>query len=231
MTLTPDLATAMNLDASQRGALVGEVIPNSPAEKIGLIGSNKEATIDGQTVKVGGDVITAIDNQKVVEMNDLIAYLARSTQVNQTVTLNILRNGKQQTLDVMLAARPSAEERNASTQSNTNGIKLGIMGMTVNEDIAGEMNLPSNQQGVLVEEVQSGSLADTAGLRAGTKTVTINGQQINVGGDIITALNGQPITSIDELKSALGQLPSGHELGLTILRNGKEVQTTVQSGQ
>ena len=93
------------------------------------------------------------------------------------------------------------------------------------------MNLPSNTQGVLVEQVQSGSLADIAGLRAGTNSVTINGQQVNVGGDIITGLNGQAITNINELKSALGQLPSGHPLELTILRDGKEVQVPVQTGQ
>ena len=228
MTLTPDLATAMNLDAGQRGALVGEVIPNSPAEKAGLVGSTKEVTIFGQTAKVGGDVITAIDNHAIVEMDDLIAYLARSTSVDQTVKLDILRDGKPQKLDVTLAARPSVEERIASTQSNSNGITLGVRGITVNETIATEMNLPASQQGVLVLQVQQGSLAEVAGLRAGTKTAQINGQQLVLGGDIITAVNGQPIASTDSLKSALGQLPSGHELSLTILRDGKEVQITVQ---
>ncbi len=230
MTLTPDLASAMKLDAGQRGALVGEVMPNSPAEKTGLRGSNEDATIDGQSVKVGGDVITAIDNQKVVEMDDLIAYLARSTKVDQKVTLTILRDGKQEKLDVTLAARPSAEER-ASTNTSKRGITLGIMGMTVDESFANEMNLPKDQQGVLVEQVQSGSLADTAGLRAGSKPVTINGQQVNVGGDVITALNGQPIASIEELKAALGQITSDQELGLTILRDGKEIQITINPGK
>lgn len=231
LNLTPEFATAMNLDAGQRGALVEEVMSNSPAEKAGLRGSNKDATIEGQTVKVGGDVITAIDNQPVVEMNDLIAYLARSTKVDQTVTLTILRDGKQRSLDVVLAARPSPEERNASAQASTRGIQLGIAAMTVNESIAKEMNLPNNQQGVLVEEVQPGSLADTVGLRAGTQTVTINGQQVVVGGDIITALNGQPIASIEELKAALGQLTSDQVLGLTILRDSNTVQVTIQPGQ
>jgi len=230
MTLTPDLASAMKLDAGQRGALVGEVMPNSPAEKASLRGSSEVVTIDGQPVKVGGDVITAIDNQKVVEMDDLIAYLARSTKVDQKVTLTILRDGKQEKLDVTLAARPSAEER-ASTNTSKRGITLGILGTTVDESIANEMNLPKDQQGVLVEQVQSGSLADNAGLRAGSKTVMINGHQVNVGGDIITAINGQPIASVEELKAALGQLTSDQELELTIVRDGKEVQIAIQPGQ
>jgi 2-alkenal reductase len=175
-------------------------------------------------------VITAIDNQPVTGMDDLIAYLARSTKVDQTVTLTILRDGKQKSVDVTLAARPSAEER-ASTNSGTRGITLGILGTTVDESIAKEMNLSSDQTGVLVTQVNPGSLADTAGLRGGDKTVTINGQKIEIGGDIITALNGQPIASIQELKAALAQLTTDQELGITILRDGVEVQIAIQPGQ
>jgi S1-C subfamily serine protease len=229
-TLVPDLAKAMKLDAGQRGALVGEIMPNSPAEKAGLRGSNQQVTIDGQTASVGGDVITAIDGQQILQMDDLIAYLARSTKVDQKVTLTILRDGKQETLDVTLAPRPSTEDR-ATATTQTNGVTLGIRGMTVDETIAQEMNLPQGQQGVLVEQVEPGSLAETAGLRAGDKDITINGQQVKVGGDVITALNGQPVASIQELKAALAQQVSGQGLSLTILRAGQEMEITLHPGQ
>ena len=230
-SLTPDLAKAMGLDLGQRGALVEEVLPNSPAEKAGLQASNNQATIDGQLVNVGGDVITAIDNEPVLQMSDLIAYLAGSTKVDQKVNLTILRDGKQQNVDVTLAARPSAEEQaNANPQAPTQGIHLGIQALTVDQSIAQAMNLPDGTQGVLIEQVQPGSLADTAGLQAGTKTVTVNGQDILIGGDIITAVNGQSIASTDELRASLEQLPSDHPLTLTILRDGKESQVEVQPG-
>jgi S1-C subfamily serine protease len=228
--LIPELATAMNLNAGQRGALVEDVMPNSPAEKAGLKASDKQVTIEGQKAIVGGDVIAEIDSQPVTGMDDLIAYLARSTKVGQTVTLTILRNGKEQSVDVTLAARPSAEER-GTANTVTRGITLGIQGVTVDESIAKEMNLPNGQNGVLVTQVEPGSLADTAGLRSGDQSVIINGQQLNVGGDIITALNGQPITSIQELKAGLGQLTPDQPLELTILRDGVEVQISVQPGQ
>jgi S1-C subfamily serine protease len=227
-TLVPDLAKAMNLDAGQRGALVGEIMPNSPAEKAGLRGSNEQVTIDGLPANVGGDVITAIDGQQILQMDDLIAYLASSTKVNQKVTLTILRDGKQETLDVTLAARPSSEER---ATAQTNGVQLGIRGMTVDETIAKEMNLPQGQQGVLVEQVEPGSLAETAGLRAGDKDVTINGQQVKLGGDVITALNGQAVANIQELKAALTQLLPDQDLSLTILRAGREMEITLHPGQ
>lgn len=228
-TLVPDLAKAMNLKESQRGALVEEVLPNSPAEKAGLRGSNQETTIDGNTVKVGGDVITAIDNQSVVEMDDLIAYLARSTKVDQRITLTILRDGKQETLDVTLAARPSTEQR--ASADRTRGVTLGILGATMDEAIAKEMNLPNGQQGVLVEQVMANSLAEKVGLRGGNKTVVLNGQRIRVGGDVITAVNGQPIASIEELKASLAQLLSDQELTLSILRDGSDLEITIQPGQ
>ena len=106
-TLTPSLAQAMNLKADQRGALVGSVTRGGPAEKAGLRGSTQSATIDGQSVNVGGDVIIAFNGTPVKTFDDLVAYLAR-TDVNQTITLTILRDGKQQAIQVTLAPRPSA---------------------------------------------------------------------------------------------------------------------------
>lgn len=228
-TLNPDLAEAMKLDRSQRGALVQEILPDSPAARADLKGSAEDSTIEGQPVKVGGDVITGIDGQKVDGMDDLIAYLVRGTKVGQNVTLTILRDGKEQSLQVTLAARPTAEERGAR-QSSSRGVTLGIAGRTVDEDIAKAMGLQSDQRGVLVEEVQPRSLAETAGLRAGSETRTINGQRVVLGGDVITELNGQAVSSIEELRAGLAQLNASDELSLTLLRDGAEVQVSIKAG-
>ena len=108
-SLTPDLAKAMDLETSQRGALVAEVVAGSPADKAGLHGSDRQITIDGQQVSVGGDVIIAIDDQPVKEMDDLIAYLSAHTEVGQKVSLTVLRDGKEKRLEATLAARPSQD--------------------------------------------------------------------------------------------------------------------------
>ncbi|MFZ0543955.1 MAG: trypsin-like peptidase domain-containing protein, partial [Candidatus Promineifilaceae bacterium] len=71
-SLTPDVAEAAGLPSDQTGALVGEVSPNGPADKAGLQGSDRQVEIDGQQAVVGGDVITAVDNQPVHNMDDLI---------------------------------------------------------------------------------------------------------------------------------------------------------------
>ncbi len=108
-TLTPPLAQAMNLKADQRGALVGTVTQGGPAEKAGLRGSTQQTTINGTRAQVGGDVIVAMNGQPIKSFDDIVAFLARSTQVGQSVTLTMLRDGKQQDVQVTLAARPSSQ--------------------------------------------------------------------------------------------------------------------------
>jgi 2-alkenal reductase len=106
-SMTPDIAEAMDLPADTRGALVQTVSADGPSDKAGLQPSTKTVTIKGIEGTVGGDVITAIDEQPVKDMSDIIAYLAVHTQVGQTVTLTILRNGETQTVDVTLGSRPT----------------------------------------------------------------------------------------------------------------------------
>jgi serine protease Do len=229
-SMTPDLAGAMNLNSDQRGALVIEVLPNSPAEKAGLQGSARQATINGQQVNVGGDVITAIDGQPVKQFDDLTAYLADSTTVGQTVTLTILRQGKEMTVNLTLGARPATTPQAAQAgggSTATAGAWLGIQGVTVNSDIAQAMNLAADQQGVLVEQVVQGSPADQAGLQGSFKPITGNGQRLTFGGDIITAVDGQAVNRMQDLQSIIGQDKPGQNVTLTILRNGKQMDVQV----
>ncbi|UCF26846.1 MAG: trypsin-like peptidase domain-containing protein [Chloroflexota bacterium] len=94
VSLYPDLAEAMKLEPQQKGALVGDVVADGPADKAGISGSSQQVTIDGFDIQVGGDVITAIDDQIINNMDDLIAFLSANTEVGQSVTLTVLRNGE-----------------------------------------------------------------------------------------------------------------------------------------
>ncbi|MFL7894320.1 MAG: S1C family serine protease, partial [Anaerolineales bacterium] len=95
ISLYPDLAESMDLDKDQKGALVAGVVQDGPADKAGLRGSDRQETIDGIDMAVGGDVILAIDGNPVNDMDDLIAYLSENTAVDQEVTLRVLRDGKE----------------------------------------------------------------------------------------------------------------------------------------
>lgn len=104
--LTYDLASAMNLPSTQKGALVISVSPNGPAAAAGLQGSNNQVTINGQPEVVGGDVITAINGQTINSFEDLASYILNNTQVGQTVNLTILRQGQEKTVQLTLGAMP-----------------------------------------------------------------------------------------------------------------------------
>ncbi len=108
---------------------------------------------------------------------------------------------------------------------------LGISGASLTPDIAQAMKLSQNQQGDLVVDVTPGGPADKAGLIGSSQSVDINGQQTPVGGDIITAINGQSIKNSDELSSYLfDNTQAGQTVTLTILRNGHEQQVKVTLG-
>ncbi len=105
-TLGGALAQAMNLDPEQRGVLVAEVVEGGPAARAGLRGSNREVNSGGLVLLVGGDVIVGIDGREVTDFNDLLTYIVRHTAVGQTVTITLLRDGQQQTVELTLVARP-----------------------------------------------------------------------------------------------------------------------------
>jgi S1-C subfamily serine protease len=157
-------------------------------------------------------------------MEDLIAYLADQTKVGQKVTLTLLRGGKEQALEVTLEARPAQTEtaQNTSAANSASGAWLGIAGQPLTAEINKEMDLSATQTGVLVEQVQAGSPADQAGLQGSFKPVLLNGQRVLVGGDVITAIDGQAIANFEELKTYIQGAKPGQEVKLTILRNGQE---------
>jgi S1-C subfamily serine protease len=95
------------------GALVGTIISGSPADKAGLRSGTRDFTLEnGLDVTVGGDVIIAIEDEEIKGFDDLISFLARRGTVGDTITLTILRSGKQQQLELTLEARPDAAEIN-----------------------------------------------------------------------------------------------------------------------
>lgn len=232
-TLTSQLAQAMDLGETQRGVLVVSVTAGSPAAAAGLRGSAKEVEINGEQVQVGGDVITAIDGQPVKDFEDLTAYLARSAKVGQQVALTVLRDGKTETVSLTLAARPgaaaaaSAAESDSSRQPSGNAW-LGVSGIDLTSELAAAMNLGRNQTGALIETVAGGSPADKAGLQGSFKAFTTqDGQQVMIGGDVVTAVNGKAIEMMQDLATAIKAQKPGDKVKLTVLRDGKELNVQV----
>jgi len=102
---TPELASALKLPVDH-GVLVASVTAGGPADQAGVRGGDNQARVRGVPVQTGGDIILAIDNHEVRDFDAMITYLTNNTEVGQTVTLTILRDGKEIQINVKLGERP-----------------------------------------------------------------------------------------------------------------------------
>lgn len=105
--LHPEMISAMNLPV-EHGALVTQVIEDSPSARAGVRGGTDTVTVPGYPAPIpaGGDIITYIDDVQVHGMDDVITYLQRM-RVGQQVILTIIRDGKEMTIPVELGERPA----------------------------------------------------------------------------------------------------------------------------
>jgi S1-C subfamily serine protease len=109
MDMTPGIASRLGLD-EPRGFLVMDVVVGSPAEKAGIQRGEEDAVIDGISMKLGGDVILAIDNNTVRKIDDILAYVEIEKSVGDDLKLTILRGGQTMEVIATLSARPSQQE-------------------------------------------------------------------------------------------------------------------------
>jgi S1-C subfamily serine protease len=106
---------------------------------------------------------------------------------------------------------------------------LGINGGTITPALAKAVNLPVNK-GVLVAEVVKGGPADKAGLQGGSTEATIEGARLQLGGDIITEVNGEPVSSMEDVINAVEAGKPGEQMELTVLRHGETKKIDVTLG-
>jgi S1-C subfamily serine protease len=103
--MTFGIAQAMNTSTTY-GWLITQVTSGGPADKAGLREGTKQAQIAGQLVKIGGDIVTAIDDAKTTNIDDLSTYLEEHTSPGQTISVEIVRNNETLILSLKLEARP-----------------------------------------------------------------------------------------------------------------------------
>ncbi|MCS7110377.1 MAG: trypsin-like peptidase domain-containing protein [Candidatus Caldarchaeum sp.] len=104
-TLDMDIAAAGGYTV-KKGVLISDVVQNSPAQKSGLRGGTRNVVVNGIPVRVGGDVIIAINDQPINSIDDLITYLEEKTAPGQTITLTIVRNNQTLQIPLRLETRP-----------------------------------------------------------------------------------------------------------------------------
>jgi Do/DeqQ family serine protease len=168
--VTSDLARSLGL-SDVRGALVNSVTANGPADKAGIR---------------RGDVIVSVNGQSVKDTNDLRNDVAQ-LMPGSAVKLTIVRDGKEQSLDVTLAERQASAAGDSRGNGRPDPAGFGITAEPLTRERARELGVSATTGVVVVDVEPSGRGAD-AGLRPG---------------DVIAEVDRRPVASIDDLRAAL----------------------------
>jgi serine protease Do len=177
---TPDaeLSQALGLK-SNKGAVINEVVDDSPAAKAGL---------------QAGDVIVALEGKEIEDsqhLTNLVASYTPETRIN----LKVVREGKEIQKSVLLAERPDFSNAK-DTPAGSKGSATGQLGFSVTElsSSAAEQLGYQGLQGVVVSSVSQGSVAFEKGLQRG---------------DLITAVNRQEVASVQKFRQILDRVSAG----------------------
>jgi S1-C subfamily serine protease len=109
---------------------------------------------------------------------------------------------------------------------------FGIEATPLTDDIARLFRLPRQAwQGLVIDSVVPDSAADKAGLRAGNRTVIVGGESWRLGGDIIVAVEGEPVRTPERLRSVLARKRPGDEIDVEVYRADRRLRVTVKLGR
>jgi serine protease Do len=153
--VTPELAKGFGLKESE-GALVSDVMEDSPASKAGI---------------KRGDVIVSFDGKRIKEMDQLPRIVA-ATVVGKGVKVGLIRDGKPLEVEVTVA-EGREEPREAMNTAPEVEKNFGLVVQNITPEIAHHLNL-KDTKGVIVTDIQSGSPGDDADVKAGDVIKEIN---------------------------------------------------------
>jgi serine protease Do len=189
-TLTPDLVQGLHLPRN-RGVLLEDVAPNSPAEKGGL--------------KIG-DVVITVGGKQVENIRDFSLYLYEY-KIGQTAKIGVLRDGQELVCLVVVGERPHDPQRFADMVTEPNNLidRLGVVVLNLNPELKEMLGGTRIPNGVLVA--------------ARTASSMLLGDELQAG-DIIHAVDTQHVDDIEQLKQALQQIKPGDPIVLQIERSG-----------
>ncbi|HKR67016.1 MAG TPA: Do family serine endopeptidase [Thermoanaerobaculia bacterium] len=191
---------AFNLPEA-RGALVQAVEEGKPADKAGVR---------------HGDVVVEIDGKPIRNNRELIDYISY-LPVGSEVKITVIREGKRQMLTAKTAERPletaENDEENDGATAEPVRDKLGMSIQNITPEMRRLYNLPESVRGVIVTDVKNVSAAGEANVSEG---------------DVISEVQGQRVTNVDEFRAATDKVRSGQRLRMYITtptRGGSPIST------
>ncbi|TMB30209.1 MAG: Do family serine endopeptidase [Deltaproteobacteria bacterium] len=174
--ITADMVDNLGLK-STKGALIADVVKDSPAEHSGI---------------KPGDVVVGL-NGKPVNDNSQLTRDVGVIPPGNTVKLDVVREGRPRTVEVKLAERPDEREQTGRTPSRSSGEKeqgdlLGLSVQDVTPQLARRSQLDASTKGAVVVDVAPDSPASDAGLEPGDVVVEVNRRSVNSAADYRSAV-------------------------------------------
>jgi len=196
--VTPEIAESLKLE-SAHGALVADVMDDTPAGQAG--------------VQVG-DVIIEFDGHPVKESTDLPLLVAR-TPIGKHAELKLMRDGSEKTLSVTIGELKEEEVAVAAGGSS----ELGIAVQNLTPEIAESLGIDPKTKGVVVAAIEPGSPADDAGLQRGDVILEVNRAPVANEGAY-----KKSVKKLEKGKSALLLVRRGDNTIFMALKPSKEGQ-------
>ncbi len=166
--LTPEMMEHFKVKEKE-GVLVGQIYPETGAEKAGL---------------VSGDIIKSVDDKAIKNTNELVKEIQKK-KVGQKIKLNIIRDGKPSTIEVTLTSMP---EKPVAAKEKEVEEKMGASVQELTPQLALRYRISGIKRGIIVVSVEDGSLADEIGLEEGDVILEINRKKIETIKDFEKAM-------------------------------------------
>jgi serine protease Do len=197
-TITPTLSSALKLPQDW-GVMLSDVTPDGPADKAGLKTGDIVLTLNGKTM----------DNARELDVN-LYRY-----KLGDKVNVGVLRGDEKLSYSVAVSERDDDPQRFADMVDPVKNVvpQLGILGIPIDKNVA--QLLPDLRR----------SIGVVVAARAGESPYS--GDSLNLG-DVIYEVNGTPVSSVDALREALGNLKERDPLALLVERDGRLMYLTMQ---
>ena len=197
--VTSELAKQFGVQEA-KGALVSDVLKETPAERAGL---------------KRGDVIIRYNGREVSNAGQL-RNLVAETPVGEKVRVVVIRDKREKEVEVKIEEQPKevAAGGGPGGEPLANEALAGVGAQELTPELADRLNLPRGTAGVVVTQVEEGSVAEAAGVRAG---------------DVIVEINRQPVKSLDDYRKITKALRAGESVLLLLNRNGQMLFLTISS--